>query len=94
MNTSTLTAKRTEMKRSHGEGGECATILFNCHCHTFDAVVSQLMYAVGCSFEVARRCAQIAHGTGQVTVHRGERDACEAVADKLAEIGLVVRVRE
>lgn len=94
MSTSTVTAKRTEAKRTPSEGEECATVLCNCNCHTFDSVISQLMHAVGCSFEAARRYAEIAHGTGKVSVYRGERDACEAVADKLAEIGLVVRVRE
>ena len=88
------TTKVTKVKRiSHdGLGDGCSTVLFNCNCHTFESVIAQVVYAVGCSLSAARRYAHIAHTNGKVTVFSGTREECEQVADKLAEIGLVVRV--
>lgn len=79
-------------KRTGGSGGKHQTILFNCNCHTFDSVISQLIYALNCSYEAARRYAHVTHTNGQATVYTGTQEKCDDVADKLAEIGLRVRV--
>lgn len=86
--------KYTKTRKNDGAGSGDAhkTILFNCNCHTFESVIDQLIYALGCSYEAARRFAHIAHSNGKATVFTGTQDACDAVADKLAEIGLMVRV--
>jgi len=86
--------RKTKVKRTSDDAGAdgCATVLYNCNCHTFESVIAQLMYAIGCTESAARRYAHIAHSGGKVTVFTGTRDACEDVADKLAQIGLVVRV--
>lgn len=34
---------------------EWKTVLHNCNCHTFDAVIAQLMWALPCGFSEARR---------------------------------------
>jgi ATP-dependent Clp protease adapter protein ClpS len=83
---------KTSRNSSSTEGNACKVVLFNCNCHTFESVITQLMYAIGCSYESANRFAHIIHLNGKATVCTGERDLCEDVADKLAEIGLIVRV--
>lgn len=69
-------------------------ILFNCNCHTFDAVILQITRAIQCTQEKAMRLAEQADTTGQATIFEGPRKRCEKVADMLASIGLKVVVEE
>jgi ATP-dependent Clp protease adapter protein ClpS len=50
------------------------------------------MYATECSFEQAKRHAYVVHLNGKATVFTGSHHKCDTVADKLAEIGLIVRI--
>lgn len=70
------------------------TILFNCNCHTFDDVISQLVLAIGCSEATASQIAYVVHTFGSAEVYKGEKEACEKVADTLGRIGLLVRVTQ
>ena len=69
-------------------------ILFNCNCHTFDAVIEQLIKAIGCSSSTASQLAYVADQFGSVTVYKGEKEECERVADILGSIRLVVKVSQ
>ncbi len=68
------------------------TILFNCECHTFDEVERQLIKAVRCTLSRARQISMEVHTKGLAVVYRGARERCEAVADVLGSIGLIVKV--
>ncbi len=68
------------------------TILFNCNCHTFDAVTLQITRAIQCTKEKADNLASIADSTGSVVVYEGTNKRCEKVASILGNIGLVVTV--
>ncbi len=70
------------------------TVLFNCECHTFDQVERQLMKAIRCTLSVARRFSWEVHSQGRAVVYRGARERCEAVADVLGSIGLLVKVTQ
>ncbi len=69
-------------------------ILFNCNCHTFDAVVTQLTRAIQCTQAKAGALAEAAHNNGKVVVFEGPKKRCEKVADVLGSIGLLVAVEE
>jgi ATP-dependent Clp protease adaptor protein ClpS len=92
----TATTPDIETQRSDADttGEGWRTVLYNCNCHEFEEVIDQLMEVLPCSFAEARRYAEIAHGTGKVTVCRGSRARCEDVALGLAVIGLQVSVEE
>lgn len=94
MHTKMIEKRTTQTKRvdtdTTGSGHE--TVLFNCNCHTFEAVIVQLMYAIACTEATAAKYADLVHHFGQATVFRGSEEACNDGADKLAEIGLTVRV--
>ena len=94
MPSSPATTIHSKTKRtSHNSAGNgCKVILYNCNCHTFDSVITQLVYAIQCSYEAANRFAHVIHLTGKATVCTGTQEKCDDVADKLAEIGLIVRV--
>lgn len=68
------------------------TILFNCSCHTFDEVETQLQKAIRCTLSRARRLSMEVHTKGSSVVYTGARERCEAVADVLGSIGLLVTV--
>lgn len=70
------------------------TILFNCDCHTFDAVEKQLMKAARCSLSQARKYSWEVHSKGSAVVYKGPRERCEAVAAVLSDIGLIVKVAQ
>jgi ATP-dependent Clp protease adapter protein ClpS len=89
---STTIGSKTKRNSYDTSGGESKVILFNCNCHTFDSVINQLMYAIRCSYEEANRFAHIIHVNGKATVYKGTAEECDGVADKLAEIGLIVRI--
>lgn len=70
------------------------TILWNCDCHSFDDVATQLMKAIGCSHEEGMAIAWRVHNEGKAAVRIGPRPECERVARVLGEIGLQVTVVE
>ncbi|HOW28451.1 MAG TPA: ATP-dependent Clp protease adaptor ClpS [Elusimicrobiota bacterium] len=72
----------------------CKTILFNCDCHTFDDVATQLMRAIRCTYTRGLQLANVVHHTGSAVVYSGPRERCEAVAAVLEDIGLSVLVSE
>ena len=69
-------------------------ILFNCNCHTFEAVTLQIIKAIQCTKEKAGNLAFFADRTGSVIVYEGTNDGCERVARVLGSIGLVVTVTQ
>jgi ATP-dependent Clp protease adapter protein ClpS len=69
-------------------------ILFNCGCHTFDQVEGILIKAVRCSLAQARAYSWEVHSKGSAVVYRGAREHCEAVADVIGSIGLLVKVSQ
>ena len=75
-------------------GSGWRTILFNCDCHSFQEVAAQLVSAIRCDFQKGLALANVIHLTGSATVFWGSRQHCEAVAEKLAAIGLNVSVSE
>jgi ATP-dependent Clp protease adaptor protein ClpS len=78
-----------------GLGGEpWKTILFNCECHTFDEVERVVMKAVRCTLSQARRASWEVHTQGSAVVYSGPRERCEAVAETIASIGLLVKVAQ
>ena len=70
------------------------TILFNCDCHSFQEVASQLVRAIQCDYQRGLALANVVHLTGSATVFWGPRESCEAVAETLGMIGLRVSVTE
>ncbi len=70
------------------------TILFNCNCHTFEAVTLQITRAIQCTREKADTLAYTADSTGSVIVYEGTNERCEKVASILGSIGLVVTVTQ
>jgi hypothetical protein len=76
-----------------GSGGGSKVYLFNCECHTFEEVISQLVKAVpGMTRSEAEELAWRVHTQGLAEVYRGGLPECERVAGVLAEIGLIVQV--
>ncbi|HVO32335.1 MAG TPA: ATP-dependent Clp protease adaptor ClpS [Elusimicrobiota bacterium] len=71
-----------------------STILFNCNCHSFDDVASQLMKAIRVSYDQGMRIAEVVHSSGKAVVYTGHRERCEAVAMVLEDIGLRVKVAQ
>ena len=65
-------------------------ILYNCDCHTFDDVETQLQKAIGCPLEKAEAFAMEVHLTGRAVVFGGSAEECERVANVLREIRLQV----
>jgi len=70
------------------------TILFNCHCHSFQEVATQLMKAIRCTYSRGMQFANVVHHTGSAIVYSGHRERCEAVARILGDIGLVAKVEQ
>lgn len=89
---STIHTAKTERISHEGSTRGSKVVLYNCSCHTFESVITQLMYAVGCSYEAGNRYAHIIHLNGKATVYTGTQEKCDDVADRLAEIGLIVRL--
>jgi hypothetical protein len=69
-----------------------STILFDCNCHTFEAVIEQLMKAINCTYATASQLAHVADQLGSVAVYKGNKERCEKIADVLGSIGLDVKV--
>jgi ATP-dependent Clp protease adaptor protein ClpS len=75
-------------------GGEGSKVfLFNCECHTFEEVITQLLKAVpGMTRPLAEELAWRVHTQGLAEVHRGSASECDRVAKVLGETGLIVQV--
>ena len=69
-----------------------SVILFNCECHSFDAVERILLEATKCSLSQARAWSFEVHTKGSAVVYQGALERCEAVADVIGAIGLQVKV--
>lgn len=69
-------------------------VLFNCDCHSFDEVEKVLLKATRCSLSRARQLSTEVHTKGSAVVYNGARERCEAVADVIGSIGLVVKVAQ
>lgn len=74
-----------------GPGGQ--VFLFNCECHTFEEVITQLLKAVpGMTRPLAEELAWRVHTQGLAEVYRGSPAECDRVAKILGETGLIVQV--
>ena len=69
-------------------------ILFNDDHHAFDAVVTQVQKATGCSAGEAFQITYTAHTNGQAVAYVGEKAQCEEIAKVLVEIDLRVTLEE
>jgi ATP-dependent Clp protease adaptor protein ClpS len=79
--------------RTTGGGEGSQVFLFNCECHTFDEVISQLLKAVpGMTRPLAEELAWRVHSTGLTEVYRGGSADCDRVGRILGETGLIVQV--
>ncbi len=92
--TETTPATEAETGRATAASPPWITLLWNCDCHTFDQVATQLMKAIGCSHDDAMAIAWRVHNNGKAVVWVGPRVECERIARILAEIGLRVSVTE
>ncbi len=80
-------------ERTTGGGEGSKVFLFNCECHTFDDVITQLLKAVpGMTRPLAEETAWRVHTTGLAEVYRGGTPECDRVAKILGETGLIVQV--
>jgi len=73
-------------------GVESRVILFNDDWHTFEEVISQLIKATSCSFEVARDKTFEVHIKGKANVFSGSIPSCLKVSGILEEIALHTQV--
>jgi ATP-dependent Clp protease adaptor protein ClpS len=81
----------TDMGIGGGEGSK--VFLFNCECHSFEEVITQLLKAVpGMTHALAEDLAWRVHTQGLAEVYRGGASDCERVAKILGETGLIVQV--
>lgn len=92
--TKTVTIQEEEVASDSETDSGWKTILFNCECHTFDQVETQLVRAVRCTLSQARKYSWEVHSKGSAVVYRGARERCEAAASVLGEIGLLVQVAQ
>jgi ATP-dependent Clp protease adapter protein ClpS len=90
----TAVRKETQPTDASRRGFGCKTILFNCSCHSFDEVETQLMKAIHCPIARARQIAWEVHTKGSAVVYSGPKERCEAVAMVLEDIRLIVKVSE
>ncbi|HWT79856.1 MAG TPA: ATP-dependent Clp protease adaptor ClpS [Candidatus Methylomirabilis sp.] len=80
-----------ELGTGSGEGSK--VFLFNCECHTFEEVITQLLKAVpGMTRPLAEELAWRVHTQGLAEVYRGSAAECDRVAKVLGETGLIVQV--
>jgi len=71
-------------------GGPYVVILYNCDCHSFEDVITQLQKAIGCTPEKGEAFAQEVHTQGRAVVYSGDDTECDRVANILREIRLQV----
>ena len=87
----TVPEEVTELGTGGGEGSK--VFLFNCECHTFEDVITQLLKAVpGMTRALAEELAWRVHTQGLAEVYRGSAAECDRVAKVLGETGLIVQV--
>jgi ATP-dependent Clp protease adapter protein ClpS len=67
-------------------------ILFNDDLHSFDEVISQIIKATKCSFEVARDKTFEVHTKGKAIVYSGNLSECLRVSGVLEEILLHTQI--
>jgi len=79
-----------EQRTPPGSDGPFVVILYNCDCHTFDDVITQLVKATGCTEERAEAHAMEVHTKGRSIVYSGDDEECEKVAGILRQIKLQV----
>lgn len=76
-----------------GSGEGSKVFLFNCECHSFEDVITQLLKAVpGMTRPLAEELAWRVHTQGMAEVYRGSPAECDRVAKVLGETGLIVQV--
>lgn len=81
----------TDIGTGGAEGSK--VFLFNCECHSFEDVITQLLKAVpGMTRPSAEELAWRVHTQGLAEVYRGGTSECERVAKILGETGLIVQV--
>jgi len=80
-----------DLGTGRGEGSK--VFLFNCECHSFEDVITQLLKAVpGMTRPLAEDLAWRVHTQGMAEVYRGSPAECDRVAKVLGETGLIVQV--
>jgi ATP-dependent Clp protease adaptor protein ClpS len=80
-----------DLTTGSGEGNK--VFLFNCSCHTFEQVITQLIKAIrGMTRPLAEELAWRVHTNGLAEVFRGDPAECDRVAAILKDIGLIVEV--
>jgi len=88
----TQTQTRPEHRLGTGQDQPWIVILFNDDHHTFDAVITQVQKATGCSPAEAFHITYTAHTHGQAVAYVGSWAECEQVASVLREIALHVEL--
>ena len=69
-------------------------VLFNCNCHTFEAVIAALQASIRCSPEKGYNIAMSIHNNGKAIVYSGVKERCEAVTEILKDAGLRVNMEQ
>ena len=75
-----------------GSDFESRVILFNDDWHTFEEVIVQIMKAIKCTFELARKKTFEVHVKGQAVIYSGKLADCIKVSSVLEEIALHTQV--
>ena len=87
----TVPEEVADLGTGSGEGSK--VFLFNCECHTFEEVITQLLKAVpGMTRALAEELAWRVHTQGLAEVFRGSAAECDRVAKVVGETGLIVQV--
>ncbi|MDD5303984.1 MAG: ATP-dependent Clp protease adaptor ClpS [Elusimicrobia bacterium] len=86
--------KKVEEPADSGRDTGWSVILYNCECHSFDSVEQILIKAVGCGLAQARAYSTEVDMKGSAVVYQGALERCEAVADVIGSIGLLVKVSQ
>jgi ATP-dependent Clp protease adaptor protein ClpS len=73
-------------------GLEARVALFNDDWHSFDEVISQIMKAIGCTFEQARGYTFEVHVKGKSIIFTGPMSKCLKVTSVLEEIALTTQI--
>jgi len=73
-------------------GLESRVLLFNDDWHSFEEVITQLLKATGCTFELARDYTFEVHVKGQSIVFTGPMSRCLKVSSVLEEIALLTQI--
>ncbi|HPN37767.1 MAG TPA: ATP-dependent Clp protease adaptor ClpS [Melioribacteraceae bacterium] len=67
-------------------------VLFNDDWHTFDEVITQLIKALGCSYDKASALTLKVHLNGKAVVYEGELAKCLKISSVLEEISLHTQI--